>query len=151
MKKIMFVCHGNICRSPMAEFVMKDMVKKAGKEKEFIIESSATSWEEHGNPVHYGTADILRKKGIPFTKRSATILEKEDYNKYDLFICMDSRNIRNALRILGNDPDEKIRLLMEYTGVSRDVADPWYTGDFSTTYKDINEGLMALLESEDLK
>lgn len=150
MKRIMFVCHGNICRSPMAEFVFKDMIKKLGREDEFCVESSATSSEELGNTIHYGTAGILKKENIPYTKRYATLLEKSDYEKYDLFICMDSRNIRNAQRILGGDFEGKIRLLMEYTGESMDVADPWYTDDFDTTYKDIKRGLEAFLESDDI-
>jgi len=150
MKKIMFVCHGNICRSPMAEYVMKDMVNKKGIGDSFLIESSATSSEELGNPVHRGTLRKLAENNVPAPPRYATLLEKSDYIKYDLFICMDGRNVANAKRILGGDPEGKIRLLMDYTGESRDVADPWYTGNFDDTYRDITFGIKCLLKRGEL-
>ena len=149
MIKIMFVCHGNICRSPMAEFVLKDMVKRRGLEKDFIISSSATSTEEIyngiGNPVYPPAKAILEAHGINPSGKRAVQLKASDYDKYDLFIGMDSANIRNMTRILGGDKDNKIRKLMEYKGSSADVSDPWYTRDFDRCYKDIYDGCEALL------
>ncbi len=147
MIKIMFVCHGNICRSPMAEFICKDMVNKMGLSDEFYITSSATSTEEIGNPVHYGTRRILKKHGISPDGKYAVQITKSDYEKYDYIVCMDRNNLRNIKYIIPSDPDNKISLLMEYTGISRDVADPWYTGDFETTENDILSGCKALLNS----
>lgn len=144
MKKIMFVCHGNICRSPMAEFVFKDIVKREGKEKDFLIASSATSNEEIGNPVHYGTVRKLRQVGISCDGKYAVRLRKDDYSKYDLFIGMDSYNIVNILKIFGGDPQGKVHTMLEYIGSKDDVADPWYTGDFDKTYDDIKAGCEAL-------
>jgi len=150
MKKIMFVCHGNICRSPMAEFIMKDLVKKAGREQEFLIASCATSteeiWGSVGNPVYPPAKEELRRHGIFCEGKHAVQIRKSDYNRYDLFLCMDNRNIKNALYILGDDPDGKVKRLLSYTSHERDVADPWYSGDFETAYKDIYEGCVALLE-----
>lgn len=146
MKKIMFVCHGNICRSPMAEFVFLDMLRKQGLSEEITAMSSATSTEEIGNDIHPGTKAILSKYCIPFTKREAVQLTRLDYAKYDLFVGMDSANVRNMHRIFGVDPDKKIIKLLDLTGHSRDVADPWYTGDFQATYRDVTEGCAALLE-----
>ena len=142
----MFVCHGNICRSPMAEFVFKDIVKSHGREQDFLIASSATSCEEIGNPVHRGTKSLLARYGISCAGKYATRLTKEDYNKYDLFIGMDKYNIANMRKILGGDPQGKIHLMLEYIGSSRDVADPWYTGDFEETYCDIKMSCEALFE-----
>ena len=149
MIRIMFVCHGNICRSPVAEFVLKDMVKRRGLEKDFIISSSATSTEEIyngiGNPVYPPAKAILEAHGINPSGKRAVQLKASDYDKYDLFIGMDSANIRNMTRILGGDKDNKIRKLMEYKGSSADVSDPWYTRDFDRCYKDIYDGCEALL------
>ena len=148
MINIMFVCHGNICRSPMAEFVMRDMLKKEG----IIgvnVASAATSYEEIGNPVHRGTKRILSEMGISCAGKTAVHLERSDYGKYDLIIGMDSANIRNMNRILGGDPHKKIRKLLEYAS-GGDVSDPWYSGDFSTAYNDIYKGCCGLLESEDI-
>ena len=145
MKKIMFVCHGNICRSPMAEFVMKKMVADRGLENQFVICSSATSTEEIGNDIHPGTRRTLDKNGVPYSRREAVQLERRDYEKYDLFIGMDSANVRNMHRIFGSDPDGKIKKLLDYTTRGGDVADPWYTGDFSATWRDVNEGCEGLL------
>lgn len=147
MKKIMFVCHGNICRSPMAEFIMKDLVKKEHLEDKFFICSSATSTEELGNPVYPPAKRELAKHGLSCNGKYSVQLEKADYNKYDLFLCMDSNNIRNAMRIFGEDKENKVKKLMSYTGENKDVADPWYTGNFDITYKDIINGCSALLES----
>lgn len=146
MKKIMFVCHGNICRSPMAEFVMKKMVANRGLENQFVICSSATSTEEIGNDIHPGTRRALDKNGVPYSRREAVQLDRRDYEKYDLFIGMDSANVRNMHRIFGSDPDGKIKKLLDYTNRPGDVADPWYTGDFSATWRDVNEGCEKLIE-----
>ena len=142
----MFVCHGNICRSPMAEFVMRDMVKSRGLESEFYIASSATSTEEIGNDIHRGTRAVLTKYSIPFAPREAVQLTRADYGKYDLFVGMDSANIRNMHRLFGTDPDAKITKLLDFTNRSGDVADPWYTGNFEETYRDVTEGCEALLD-----
>ncbi len=145
----MFVCHGNICRSPMAEFIMKDLVKKCGKEHEFVISSSATSteeiWNGVGNPMYPPAKAELDRQGIPHTPRHATQLARSDYEKYDLFIGMDSANIRNMHRILGGDPMGKIHKLMDYTARGGDVADPWYSDRFDIAYRDISDGCTALL------
>lgn len=146
MIKIMFVCHGNICRSPMAEFVMKKLVSDRGLSTEFVIASSATSTEEIGNDIHPGTRRILDKYSVPYRRREAVQLEKNDYEKYDLFIGMDSANIRNMHRIFGADRENKIVKLLDYAGKNRDVADPWYTGNFEETWHDVNEGCAALLK-----
>ena len=149
MVKIMFVCHGNICRSPMAEFILKDMVSRLGIADEFVIASSATSTEEIfrgiGNPVYPPAREELAKHDISCEGKRAVQLQMSDYSKYDLFIGMDSANIRNMTRMLGGDPDGKIRKLMDYVG-GGDVADPWYSGNFQVTYRDIYEGCTALLE-----
>lgn len=145
MINIMFVCHGNICRSPMAEFVLKDMVAKRKISHNFHIESSATSKEEIGNDIHYGTKNKLKKVGVPFTPRRATQITKSDYDKYDFILCMDNNNIRNLSRIIPNDKDDKIKLLLDFSNNPRNIADPWYTGNFEDTYNDIIEGCEALL------
>ena len=148
MLNILFVCHGNICRSPMAEFVMKDLVKKAGLETEFRIESAATSAEEIGNPVYPPARRKLAEHGISCAGKTSRRLTKADYNQYDLLIGMDRANIRNMERICGGDPEGKIRLLMEYAGRSRgEVADPWYTGDFETAWRDVLAGCEGLLRA----
>ena len=151
MKRIMFVCHGNICRSPMAEFILKDMVKKEGMEDKFVICSSATSteeiWNGIGNPVYPPAKEELSKHGLSCEGKRAVQLNKKDYNNYDMFLCMDGNNVRNALKILGGDPDGKVKKLMNCAGLSDDVADPWYTGNFEVTYRDIVKGCTALLET----
>ena len=146
MTKIMFVCHGNICRSPMAEFVMKDIVKSAGMEKDFYIASSATSTEEIGNPVHYGTKNKLRQYGISVDGKYAVQLTKADYEKYDYIIGMDSWNMRNILRIVGQDTKNKVYKLLDFAGENRDIADPWYTDNFDETYRDVHLGCTKLFE-----
>lgn len=145
MINIMFVCHGNICRSPMAEFVLKDMVAKRKISHNFHIESSATSREEIGNDIHYGTKNKLKKVGVPFTPRRATQITKSDYDKYDFILCMDNNNIRNLSRIIPNEKSNKIKLLLDFSNNPRNIADPWYTGNFEDTYNDIIEGCEALL------
>lgn len=146
MKKILMICHGNICRSTMAEFVMKDMVRKAGLENKYYIESAATSREEIGNDTHPGTKRKLTEVGIPYTKRRARQVTKNDYAEYDYLVIMDQNNLRNLNRIIGEDPDNKVFKLLEFAGKSRDIADPWYTGNFDETYDDVVEGCQALLE-----
>ena len=146
MKRIMFVCHGNICRSPMAEFVLLEMIKKQRLDDKITVASSATSTEEIGNDIHHGTRRILDKYGIPYRHREATQLIRADYAKYDLFVGMDSYNVRNMHRIFGADPDGKIVKLLDFTDRPGDVADPWYTGDFETTYRDVTEGCRALID-----
>ncbi len=150
MKRIMFVCHGNICRSPMAEFIMKKLVYDSGLQGDFFISSSAVSteeiWNGRGNPVYPPARAELKKHGIPCGERSAVQLKSGDYENYDLFIGMDSANIRNMRKILCNDRDGKIYKLMTFAGRSDDVADPWYSGDFEKTYNDIYQGCKALLE-----
>ena len=147
MIRILFVCHGNICRSPMAEFVFKDIVRRAGKEKDFIIASAATSSEEIGNDIHRGTKNKLTEEGIPFEHRGARQLSHEDYGKWDMLLGMDSMNVKNMLRIFGGDKEGKIKRLLDFTYHPRDIADPWYTGNFDITYDDITEGCKALLDS----
>ena len=146
MTKILFVCHGNICRSPMAEFVMKDLVKKAGLEGQFHIESAATSTEEIGNPVYPPAKRKLAEHGIDCTGKTARQLKNSDYDQYDLLIGMDRANLRNMHRICGGDFAGKLRLLMDYTDHPGDVADPWYTGDFETTWQDVLTGCQGLLK-----
>lgn len=146
MVKILFICHGNICRSPMAEFIFKDIVKKMGICDKFYVASAATSYEEIGSPVHYGTAKILDGLGISYSGKRAVHLEKNDYAKYDYLVCMDSANVRNTLRIVGEDLENKIYKLLEFADSSEDVADPWYTGDFERTYKDVLSGCKGLLK-----
>lgn len=146
MIKILFVCHGNICRSPMAEFVMKDMVKQRGLEKQFEIRSAATSTEEIGNRVHPGTRKKLAEHGISTEGKYAVQLCESDYGYYDYLIGMDSANIRNMQRMQGADKSAKISKLLAFAGDSEDIADPWYTGDFETTYRDVKRGCEALLK-----
>lgn len=145
MIKVLFICHGNICRSPMAEFVMKDIVNKAGRSHDFFIASCATSTEEIGNDIHRGTRNKLRAEGIPFSPRQAVQLRKSDYKDYDYLIAMDKYNIRNIHRIIGSDPEGKVSLLLDFAGEHRDIADPWYTGNFDETYRDVCKGCQALL------
>ena len=146
MIKILFVCHGNICRSPMAEFVMKHKVKNLGMEKDFVINSAATSYEELGNPVHHGTRKKLREVGILCGSHRATVMTQNDYKIYDYIIAMDSNNIRNIMRIIGSDPLNKVKLLLDFANrQGESIADPWYTGNFDATYKDIDEGTQGLI------
>lgn len=142
MVKVLFVCHGNICRSPMAEFMFKDMVKKLHKEDQFEIASAATSREEIGNPVHYGTRNKLAQFGISVAGKYARQMTKQDYENYDYVLIMDHNNYRNTLRIIGQDNLQKVYLLLDFTArKGQSIADPWYTGDFDITYNDIKEGL----------
>ena len=146
-QKILFVCLGNICRSPMAEFVFKALVKVYGLEDMFHIESAAVSTEEIGNPIYPPAKRCLTQHGIPFDNgKRARQVTREDYDKFDLLICMDESNVRRLRRIVGDDPDGKIHLMMGYTGDFRDVADPWYTGDFETTFQDVLAASEAFLK-----
>lgn len=147
MIKILFVCHGNICRSPMAEFVMKDLVKKAGLTEQFEIASAATSTEEIGNPVYPPARRKLAEHGISCQGHAARQLQRADYNRYDLLIGMDRANLHNMLRICGGDPEGKLSLLMDHTSKGSEVADPWYTGDFEATWQDVSLGCQALLDT----
>lgn len=153
MKKtrILFVCHGNICRSPMAEFVMKDLVKKAGLEDEFYIESAATSTEEIGNEVYPPAKRKLAEHGIGCKGKTARQMTRSDYDRFDLLIGMDEWNIRNMNRICGGDAEGKIHMLLDYTDRPGDVADPWYTGNFDATWRDVLEGCEGILEERATK
>lgn len=147
MKKILFICHGNICRSTMSEYVMKYLVSEAGLSDQFYIDSAATSREEIGNPVHPGTQRKLREVGIPCGDHRARQMTRRDYEEFDYLIGMDSWNMRNINRIIGNgDSDGKVNRLLDFTDrVGEDIADPWYTGDFDVTYRDVREGCEGLL------
>lgn len=146
MIKILMCCHGNICRSPMAESVMTHLVKEAGLAHKFLIASAATSREEIGSPVHYGTRRKLQEVGVPLVPHRAVQLTKRDYQDYDLLIGMDQWNIHNMERITGRDRDGKLHLLLEFAGETGDIADPWYTGNFDATYRDVLRGCEGLLE-----
>ncbi|MCI8783054.1 MAG: low molecular weight phosphotyrosine protein phosphatase [Dorea sp.] len=153
MIKVLFICLGNICRSPMAEFVFRDMVQKRGLADRFHIASAATSSEELGNPVHRGTTEKLKEYGISTKGKYAVQLKKKDYQEYDYLIGMEYRNIRGIQRIIGSDSEHKVSMLLDFTGNPRDIADPWYTGNFDKTYDDILEGcegFLNYLESQNL-
>ena len=149
--RVLFICHGNICRSPMAEFILKDMVKERGMAEQFYIASAATSTEEIygdvGNPVYPPAKAELAKHGIGCEGKRAVQLKKSDYEKYDYLLGMDSYNIRNMLKILGGDKDKKVKRLLDYTDEPRDISDPWYSGKFDITYQDIEEGCEAFLKT----
>ena len=146
MIKILFVCHGNICRSPMAEFVMKDLLNKKGIAGQFEIASAATSTEEIGNPIYPPAKRKLKEHGISCEGKTARQMTKKDYAYYDYIIAMDRLNLRNMTRFVGSDPDNKISLLMDFTNHPGDVADPWYTGDFDATLNDVNGGCIGILK-----
>ena len=145
MIKILFVCHGNICRSPMCEFIMKYLVADRGLSSDFYIASAATSTEEIGSRVHHGTAAILDRLGIDYSEKRARQMTKKDYQDYDMLIGMDDWNIRNMNRIAGGDPEGKLHLLMDFTDRPGEVADPWYTRNFEVTYRDVMDGCKGLL------
>ena len=145
MIKILFICHGNICRSPMAEFILRDMLERTGREREIAVSSAAVSREELGNPVYPPARRILAAHGIRCEGHAARQMSAQDYEKYDLLIGMDRSNLRTMQRICGGDPEGKIFRLLDFTGQAGDVADPWYTGDFEATYRDIKAGCEGLL------
>ncbi len=149
MLNVLFVCHGNICRSPMAEFIFKKMVKDAGKEGEYYIESAAVSAEDLGSPIYPPAKRCLTSHGIPFdSSKCARLVTRADYNRFDRIIIMDSQNRRWLSRIIPDDPEGKVQLMMSFCGINRDVADPWYTGDFEASYRDITAGCKAFLEQQ---
>ena len=145
MYRIMFVCHGNICRSPMAEFITKKIVSDLGLDGDYLIASSATSPEEYGSPIYPPAASELYRHGVPYSKREATLLSPADYDKYDIFALMDERNMRNISRYFPSDPKSKIAKLLSFAGENRDVIDPWYSGNFKGAFDDILYGCSALL------
>ena len=145
MHRILFICHGNICRSTMAQFVFADLVKRRHVDHLFIIDSAAPSREEIGNPPHHGTVRKCREKGVPVLTHYATQLTRADYANYDYLIGMDTWNIRNIMRIIDRDPEDKVHKLLEFADSNADIDDPWYTEDFDAAYRDIQEGLMGLL------
>ena len=146
MIKILFVCLGNICRSPMAEYVFKDLVEKKGLKDKFYIKSAATSYEEEGNDMHYGTKRKLEELNIKYEKHVARRMHKSYYEKYDLILGMEERNIKNINKIIENDEEKKVHRLLDFSKKPRDIADPWYTGNFDKTYTDIVEGVEAFYE-----
>ena len=146
MISILFVCHGNICRSPMAEAVFRDLLEKRGLTARFAVDSAAVSAEELGNPVYPEAQAELARRGLPRSDHRAWQLKREDYDRYDCFLCMDRDNVRRMQRIFGGDPQGKIRLLLACTGHPREVEDPWYTGRFDLVFEEIREGCRALLD-----
>ena len=146
MIKVCFICHGNICRSPMAEYVLKHKLKQNNLDNKIEVVSRATSYEEQGNDIYPPAKRKLTEENIPFSNHTATRLEKDDYNKYDYFICMEQRNITNALRIFESDPNNKI-----FTLLDKDIADPWYTGNFDDTYNDLDYGLDNFIQELEKK
>lgn len=145
MIKVLFICHGNICRSTMAQSVFQHLVNQSGLADLFHIDSAATSTEEIGNPPHYGTVQKLCEVGVPLVPHRARQMTKKDYEAFDYLIGMDKWNLKNMMRIAGKDPQGKMRLLLDFGGTPRDIADPWYTGNFDATYRDVTEGCEALL------
>ena len=145
MIKVLFVCHGNICRSAMAKFMFIDMISKQNLQNNFVVDSAAVSYEEEGNDLYPPAKEILQRHGIPFDRHRAHRMQKSDYDKFDFIIGMDESNLYNIMRILGEDPLNKVCKLLDFSPEPRDIADPWYTGNFERAYKDIAEGLTCLL------
>lgn len=147
MHRILFVCHGNICRSPMAEMVMKDLVRRAGREDDFSIDSAAARPDAIGCGIHHGTRDVLRAHAVPFTEHYARLAARADYARFDVIVCMDDENVDDLAFLFDGDPQRKVRKLLSFCGQTRDVADPWYTHNFADTYRDIVQGCSALLKN----
>lgn len=147
MTRVLFICHGNICRSTMSQSVFAELARRAGRQSEFVIDSAATSTEEIGNPPHYGTVSKLHEVGIPVIKHRARQVRRDEYGDWDCIVYMDAENRRGLKRIFPQDPDGKITRLLDWTDRPGDVADPWYTGDFDATYRDVLDGCTALLEA----
>ena len=145
MIRVLFVCHGNICRSPMAKYLFKDLIKKQGIEDKFVVDSGATSYEEEGNDLYRHAATKLREKGIPFDTHSARRIQKEDYDKFDYILGMEQFNIGQIMKIIGKDPENKVHLLLDFSPNPREISDPWYSGDFESAYNDILEGVSTFL------
>ena len=145
MIRVLFVCHGNICRSPMAKFLFKDLIKKKGIEDNFVVDSGATSYEEEGNDLYRHAATKLREKGIPFDTHSARRIQKEDYDKFDYILGMEQFNLNEIMKIIKEDPENKVHLLLDFSPNPREISDPWYSGDFESAYNDIFEGVSTFL------
>ncbi len=147
MKRVLFICHGNICRSVMAQYMFLDKVKKMGLEDQFDADSAATSREEIGNEMYPPAKRKLKQKGVPYGHHQARQIVREDYDKFDLLVGMDDENLYYMKRMLGNDPEGKFRMMLSYIGLNREVADPWYSGDFEQTYQDLDASLDAMIET----
>ncbi len=145
-KRVLFICLGNICRSPMAEFVMKKLILEAGLGDRILVASAATSTWEIGNDIHHGSRAVMRRHGVPFDRRRAVLMTRADYEKYEYLVGMERENLSDMKRITGGDPDGKMHLLLSFAGEDGDIADPWYTGDFDSTYADVLKGCQGLLE-----
>ena len=146
MIRVLFVCHGNICRSPMAKYIFKDLIKKKGIEDKFVVDSGATSYEEEGNGLYRHAATKLREKGIPFDTHAARRIQKEDYDKFDYILAMEQFNIGQIMKIISEDSENKVHLLLDFSSNPREISDPWYSGNFELAYNDILEGVETFLE-----
>ena len=146
MIRVLFVCHGNICRSPMAKYIFKDLIKKKGIEDKFVVDSGATSYEEEGNGLYRHAATKLREKGIPFDTHAARRIQKEDYDKFDYILAMEQFNVGQIMKIISEDSENKVHLLLDFSSNPREISDPWYSGNFELAYNDILEGIETFLE-----